>query len=108
MGFPSQDNYNNFIRILDEKVKSQKMKINTSLENSNSILGINFRTYVTCCSCGENWALEIPDHSNRGYFLNQQGIEIYYAKKNRHNRNVKRNGLFILTLILILVFYKCT
>ncbi|WP_430401978.1 hypothetical protein [Fluviicola sp.] len=107
MGFSSQNDYDNFIRILDEKVKNQKMKINSSLEEANSILGINYYTYVTCCNCGENWFLEMPDHSKRGYFLNKQGVGIYYAKKDEHDRKVKRNGLIILTIILIISIYKC-
>ncbi len=32
MGFSSQNDFDNFIRILDKKVKNQKIKINFSLE----------------------------------------------------------------------------
>lgn len=108
MSFPSQDDYEDFIKILDEKIKVKKMRLNDSLENTNNILEIDFRTYATCNSCGENWVLEIPDNANRGYFLNESGIEKYYENKDSHDRKVKRNGLIILVVILTLIIYKCT
>ncbi len=108
MGFPSEKDYNDFIQILDEKVKTRKMKFNDSLENSTNILGIDFRVYATCNSCREDWVLEIPDHANRGYFLNKKGVEIYYTERNKQSRKVKRNGLIILLGVVIITIYKCT
>lgn len=108
MGFPTQDDFDNFIHTLDEKIKTNKMRFNDSLENTKNILGIDFGSYATCNSCREDWVLEIPDNAERGYFLNKEGIETYYENKDKQNRRVKRNGLIILVIILILTIYKCT
>lgn len=108
MSFPTQDDYDNFMKILDEKIKVKKMSLNNSLENTNNIMGIDFRSYVRCNSCGENWVLETPDYSNRGYFLNYNGIEIFYENKKSHDRIVRRNGLIILAIILMIIIFKCT
>lgn len=103
MGFHSQDDYDNFISILDKKVNTNKMRLNDSMESANYIIGINFKTYVICNSCGEDWVLEIPDNPNRGYFLNKKGIEVYFKNKTEHDRKVRRNGLIILAIILIII-----
>lgn len=108
MSFPSQEDYDNFINTLDEKIKVKKMRLNNSLETTNNIMGIDFRTYATCNSCGENWVLETPSYANRGYFLNDIGIEKYYEIKESDNRKVRRNGLIIIAIILTIIIYKCT
>ena len=107
MDFPSQEGFDHFMQILDKKVKTQKIYFNNSMENNN-ILDMDFRIYVTCNSCEENWFLEIPDNSNRGYFLNNHGLEIYYTERNKQNRKVRRNGLILLVLIVIIAIYKCS
>lgn len=107
MGFPSQEDFDHFIHILDRKVKTQKMHLNGSLETT-SIPGMDVRIYATCNSCEEDWFLEIPENADRGYFLNSDGLEIYYAERKKQNRKVRRNGLILLVLIVIIAIYKCS
>jgi hypothetical protein len=108
MGFPSQEDFDHFTQILDEKIKTKKMKFNPLTENVINVLDIDYRIYATCNSCNENWFLEIPNNANRGYFLNNHGLEIYSTERNKQNQRVRRNGLILLVLIVVVTIYKCT
>lgn len=100
--FISQEDFEQFSDILDTKIKENKMSYCPGLDDNN-FMGMDFRYYASCNSCGENWVLDIPDNANRGYFLNKEGLDILHGQRERHNLKVRKNG-FILLFVLILIF----
>lgn len=101
-GFSSYTEYEEFEAILDFKARSHKIQIIESEDEGVKGL-MYYRLYFKCNTCSEKYALSIPDHAWRGYFLTEQNA-FDYRKKLRISDKDKRNGCLIFILLLCSLF----
>lgn len=102
-GFPSQTEFEKFEEILDLKCRSQKIKI---LESGNEAKGelMDFRMYYECNTCKEKFVMSIPDNAWRGYFLTEQNTIKYHEKLKKSDKE-KRNGCFLIIVLIIIIYF---
>ena len=73
--FESYTAFDEFEKILDEKIRLGIFKIETERLEEN-----HYNSIYHCVHCSEKWLLSDPDNSWRGYFLPENEAHIYERK----------------------------
>src|SRR4051812_19582977 len=94
--FDSQEEFQDFETIVQNKWINKKIEIITREKTDHSDI------FYKCNSCGEIWALSIPENAWRGFFLPQQkGIE--HIKKLNQKDSQRQFGCLVVVIVIVLV-----
>ncbi len=102
--FESQIDFVKFELILQKRYSENIIKSVDKINDDHSDFFINYPTY-TCCYCGENWVLSVPDNAWRGYFLTLSNA-IDLNEFNKIQDKKRRNGcIVVLALLFVVLLY---
>ena len=101
--FDSSAAFDQFEKLLDEKIKFGVFNISTKRQEKNF-----YNAIYDCKHCSEKWLLSDPDNGWRGYFLRKDDAIAYENKINREGKIRTRGCLIFIglsILLLIILFF---
>ena len=107
--FDSYRDFDEFEEILRQKIDSNNFtaiwewgSLNSDDELIKSTLPHTHSIYK-CSSCGEKWALSIPENAWRGYFLTVDEASEEETEIKDANRKSSRGCIVIFVIIILLI-----
>ncbi len=99
--FDSQKEFEAFEAIVQNKCINKKLEI---LKREEADFWAPFDSYelYKCNSCGEIWALSIPENAWRGFFLTRDKA-FEYTKQIKERDKIKRIGCLVVIIVLALL-----